>query len=132
MIKINIATHIGGASDRFVITPTTSKFYTNVGIGKSPSSPLVALDICGHLNATENVYTQVVQPFYDNTPRSMNIRTLLTGNLILSSETGNIYLNTNSVNKYIIDPSGNIHIHMVILMYQEILRVKKYMKIMCH
>ena len=109
MVKFNIATHIEGALDRFVITPTTSTFYTNVGIGKSPSSPLVALDISGHLNATGNVYTHVVQPFNNDTPKSMNIKTLLTGNLNLSSETGNIYLNTNSVNRFMIDPSGNIY-----------------------
>ncbi len=56
--------------DRFIITPTTSIFNNNVSIGKSPS---VALDISGHLNATGNVYTRVVQPFSDNTPKSMNI-----------------------------------------------------------
>jgi hypothetical protein len=56
-----------------------------------------------------NVYTQVVQPFNDNTPKSMNMRTLLTEKLNLSSETGNIYLNTNSVNRFMIDPSGNIY-----------------------
>jgi hypothetical protein len=39
----------------------------------------------------------------------MNIRTLLTGNLNLSSETGNIYLNTSSVNRFMIDPSGNVY-----------------------
>ncbi len=35
-IKFNITTHIEGALDRFVITPKTSIFYINVGIGKSP------------------------------------------------------------------------------------------------
>ncbi len=83
------------------------------------------------MNATGNVYTQVVQPFNDNTPKSMNIRTLLTGNLNLSSETGNIYLNTNSVNRFMIDPSGYIYLYGT-LMYQEILKVKKYMKIVYH
>jgi hypothetical protein len=39
----------------------------------------------------------------------MNIRTRLTGNLNLSSETGNVYLNTNLVNRFRIDPSGNIY-----------------------
>ncbi len=53
----------------------------------------------------------------------MNIRTRLTGNLNLSSETGNINLNTNSVNRFMIDPSGDIYSfgdfdHF--LMYQEI------------
>ncbi len=105
---MNIATHIEGALDRYIITPTTSIFYNNVGIGKSPS---VALDISGNLNATVtgNIYTQVVQPFNDDMPKSINIRTLLTGNLSLSSETGNIYLNTNSINRFMIDPSGNIY-----------------------
>jgi hypothetical protein len=78
-------------------------------MGKSPSCPLVALDISGHLNATGIVYTQVIQQFNDNTPKSINIRTLSTGYLNLSSETGNIYLNTNSVKRFMIDPSGNIH-----------------------
>jgi hypothetical protein len=62
---------------RFKITPI---IYNNVSIGKSPS---VALDISGHLSATGNVYTQVVQPFNDDTPKSLNIRTRLTGKLNL-------------------------------------------------
>ena len=39
----------------------------------------------------------------------MNIRTKTTGNLNLSSETGNINLNTNSVNRVRIDLSGNVY-----------------------
>jgi cytoskeletal protein CcmA (bactofilin family) len=39
----------------------------------------------------------------------MNVRTRLTGNLNLSSETGNIYLNTSSINRFRVDPSGNIY-----------------------
>jgi hypothetical protein len=89
--NLNIATQIEGALDRFVRTPTTSIFYTNVGIGKSPASPLVALDISGHLNATGNVYRQVAQPLNDNMPKAMNSRTRLTGNLNLSSETGTVF-----------------------------------------
>jgi hypothetical protein len=104
-INFNIATQIEGALDKFIITPTTSIYYHNEGIGKSPS---VALGISGHLNATGNVYTQLVQPLNDNTPKAMNIRTRLTKNLNLSSETGNIDLITNSINRFRIDPSGNV------------------------
>ncbi len=39
----------------------------------------------------------------------MNIRTRTTGNLNLVSETGNIYLNTSSINRVRVDPSGNIY-----------------------
>ena len=39
----------------------------------------------------------------------MNIRTRLSGNLNLSSETGNIYLITNSINRFKVDPNGNIN-----------------------
>ena len=39
----------------------------------------------------------------------MNIKTRTTGNLNLSSETGNIYLITNSINRFRVDPSGNIY-----------------------
>ena len=39
----------------------------------------------------------------------MNIRTRLSGNLNLSSETGNIYLITNSINRLNVDPNGNIN-----------------------
>jgi hypothetical protein len=39
---------------------------------------------------------------------AMNVRTRLTDNLNLSSETGNIYLATNSINRFRVDPSGNI------------------------
>ncbi len=56
-----------------------------------------------------HILTQVVQPFNDNMPKSMIIRTLLTGNLDLSSETVNINLNTNSINRFRIDPSGNVY-----------------------
>ena len=46
-IKFNIATQSEGALDRFIMTPTTSIFYNNVGIGLTPS---FNLDISGHLN----------------------------------------------------------------------------------
>ena len=39
----------------------------------------------------------------------MNVRTRLTGNLNLVSETGNIYLNTSAINRFRVDPSGNIY-----------------------
>jgi hypothetical protein len=39
----------------------------------------------------------------------MNLRTRLSGNLNLNSETGNIYLITSSINRFRIDPSGNIY-----------------------
>jgi hypothetical protein len=39
----------------------------------------------------------------------LNIRTRTTGNLNLVSETGNIYLNTSSINRVRVDPSGNIY-----------------------
>ncbi len=61
------------------------------------------------MNATGYIYTQNVQPFNDSTSRAMNIRTRLTGNLNLFVETGNIYLNTNSVNRFRVDPSGNVY-----------------------
>jgi hypothetical protein len=83
----------------------TSIICNIAGIRKSPS---VALDISGHLNATGNVYTQVVQP-NDDMPKSMNIRTQLTGNLNRTSETGNICLNTNLIERFRIDPSGNVY-----------------------
>ncbi len=50
----------------------------------------------------------VAQPLNHNMPKAMNIRTRLTENLNLSSETGNIYLITNSINRFRIDASGNV------------------------
>jgi hypothetical protein len=47
-IKFNIATQAQGAIDRFVITPYSSIFYNNLGIGKSPS---YHLDISGNTNS---------------------------------------------------------------------------------
>jgi hypothetical protein len=105
-IKFNIATNSQGALDRFVITPTTSIFYNNVGIGLTPS---FNLDISGHLNVSQNIYTTSIIPRYTGEPQNMNIKTRTTGNLNLSSETGNIYLITNSINRFRVDPSGNIY-----------------------
>jgi hypothetical protein len=59
-IKFNIATFGESAVDRFVITPTTSIFYNQVGIGKTPS---VNLDVSGHLNVTGNIYTTSIMTF---------------------------------------------------------------------
>ncbi len=39
----------------------------------------------------------------------MNVRTRLTGNLNLVFETGNIYLNTSSINRFRVGPSGNMY-----------------------
>ncbi len=50
--KFNIATQAQGAIDRFVINPTPSIFYNNVGIGKTPSAHL---DVSGHLNVSLNL-----------------------------------------------------------------------------
>ena len=47
-IKFNIATNSQGALDRFVITPTTSIFYNNVGIGITPN---YTLDVSGNINS---------------------------------------------------------------------------------
>ena len=94
-IKFNISTNAEGEKDRLVLTPTTSIFYNNVGIGKSPS---VALDISGHLNVSQNIYTQVVQPFNTGSAAAINIRSRTSVNVNLVSETGNIVLNTNSTN----------------------------------
>jgi len=47
-IKFNIATQSQGAIDRFVITPYSSIFYNNLGIGKSPN---YHLDISGNTNS---------------------------------------------------------------------------------
>ena len=47
-IKFNIATQAQGAIDRFVITPYSSIFYNNLGIGKSPN---YHLDISGNTNS---------------------------------------------------------------------------------
>ena len=105
-IKFNLSTQAEGALDRFIITPNTSIFYNNVGIGKSP---LFALDVSGNINATGHIYTPGVMPLYDGNPKDMNIRTRLTGNLNLVSETGNIYLNTSNVDRFRIDSSGNIY-----------------------
>ena len=50
IIKFNIATQAQGAVDRFVINPSTSIFYNNLGIGKTPS---YNLDISGNTNSNE-------------------------------------------------------------------------------
>ena len=105
-IKFNIATLGESALDRFVITPITSIFYNNVGIGKNPS---FHLDVSGNINATGSIYTQMIMPFFTGTSQDMNVRTRLTGNLNLVSETGNIYLNTSAINRFRVDPSGNIY-----------------------
>jgi hypothetical protein len=105
-IKFNISTNAEGEKDRLVITPTTSIFYNNVGIGKSPS---VALDISGHLNVSQNIYTQVVQPFNTGSAAAINIRSITSGNVNLVSETGNIVLNTNSTNRFLINSNGLIY-----------------------
>jgi len=47
-IKFNIASNSQGALDRFVITPTTSIFYNNVGIGITPN---YTLDVSGNINS---------------------------------------------------------------------------------
>jgi len=39
----------------------------------------------------------------------LNLRTQLTGNLNRTSETGNICLNTNLIERFRIDPSGNVY-----------------------
>ena len=49
-IKFNITTQSEGALDRFVIKPTTSVFYNNVGIGKTPN---YNLDVSGNINSTK-------------------------------------------------------------------------------
>jgi hypothetical protein len=103
-IKFNIATQAQGAIDRFVINPTSSIFYNNVGIGKTPSAHL---DVSGHLNVSLNLYTTSIIPL--GNAQDLNIRTRTTGNLNLASETGNIYLNTSSINRFRVDPSGNIY-----------------------
>ena len=103
-IKFNIATQAQGAIDRFVINPTSSIFYNNVGIGKTPSAHL---DVSGHLNVSLNLYTSSIIPL--GNAQDLNIKTRTTGNLNLASETGNIYLNTSSINRFRVDPSGNIY-----------------------
>ncbi len=55
-ITLNIATFGESAVDRFVITPTTSIFYNQVGIEKTP---LVNLDVSGHLNVTGYKYNAI-------------------------------------------------------------------------
>ena len=87
-IKFNITTQSEGALDRFVIKPTTSVFYNNVGIGKTPS---FNLDVSGFLNVSVNVYTSNILPRYTGAPQDMSIRSRMTGNLNLASETGNVY-----------------------------------------
>jgi hypothetical protein len=114
-IKFNIATQLEGALDRFVITPTTSTFYNNVGIGKIPNSydygpqPNNALDVSGNLGVSGNIYTESIKPMLDYFPKDMNITTRLEGNLNLSSEAGNIYLKTNNINRFKVDASGYVY-----------------------
>ncbi len=79
--------------DRFVIKPTASIFYNNLGIEKTPSAHL---DVSGHLNVSFNLYTTSIIPL--GNAQDLNIKTRTTGKLILASETGNIYLNTSSIN----------------------------------
>jgi hypothetical protein len=81
---LNIATQAQGASDRFVINPTTPIFYNNVGIGKIPSAHL---DVSGHLNVSSNSYTTSITPL--GNAQDLNTRTRTTGKLNQSSETGN-------------------------------------------
>jgi hypothetical protein len=114
-IKFNIATQLEGALDRFVITPTTSIFYNNVGIGKIPNSydygpkPNNALDVSGNLGVSGHIYTESIQPMLDYFLKNMNITTRLERNLNLSSETGNIYLKTNNINRFKVDAGGYVY-----------------------
>jgi hypothetical protein len=80
----------------------------NVGIGKS--NPSTLLDVNGHINAVGNIYTQGVQPLNDGTSKAISIRSRLSGNVNLYSESGNIIFYTNSSNRFIISSIGNIGI----------------------
>ena len=80
----------------------------NVGIGKS--NPSTLLDVNGHINAVGNIYTQGIQPFNDGTSKAISIRSRLSGNINLYSESGNINFYTNSSNRFIIGSIGNIGI----------------------
>ncbi len=108
-IKFNIATQAQGAIDRFVINPTSSIFYNNVSVGKTPSAHL---DVSGNINATGsislNLYIKYITNLYRISTR-YEYKERTTGNLNLVSETGNIYLNTSSINRFRVDPSGNIY-----------------------
>ena len=80
----------------------------NVGIGKS--NPSTLLDVNGHINAVGNIYTQNIQPLNEGTSKAINIRSRLSGNVNLYSESGNINFYTNSSNRFIIGSIGNIGI----------------------
>jgi hypothetical protein len=103
-IKFNIATQGQGTVDRFVMNPTTSIFYSNIGIGKTPS---FNLDVSGNINVSLNLHTSSIIPA--GNAQDLNVRTKARGNLNLASETRNIFLNTNSINRFRIDTSGNLY-----------------------
>jgi hypothetical protein len=115
-IKFNIATNAEGGIDRFVITPTTSIFYNNVGIGKTPGQPL---DVSGNLLVSANIYNKSIISSYAGAAGNVNVLARTTGTINLISEQGNIYLNTNSINRFQVNPDGLIHA-LILLIYQEI------------
>jgi hypothetical protein len=104
-IKFNIATNTEGGIDRFIITPTTSTFYNNVGIGKTSGQ---ALDVSGNAIISGNLYNQNIISSFSGTAGNVNVLARTTGTINLISEQGSINFNTNSTNRFLIDPSGFI------------------------